>query len=206
MLIVQKPGFRQSRAAVLEFLQGQSALFVSVWGPLRAHRVWCPLTPAPALWHFLSSMRLHTRKKTSRSSCLLFSLSLFLVTSRQNKVISKWEWTGASIYRWPVYWWLFLSATSDWYTDLWPLRFLLNFGKGQRAQIVLKYIPGITSVLGWEFVTCSGCRLAGSQPTHGGGSRVTKAEKDACSQTQSKTQEDNGRRAGKGWFLSESLR
>jgi len=68
-----------------------------------------------------------------------------------------------------MYHWLFLSAVSVWYADLWPVRFLLNFRKGQRAQSVLKYIPGITSVPGWEFVTCSGCRQAGSQPTHRGG-------------------------------------
>lgn len=44
---------------------------------------------SPALWHFLSSMRLHTREKTSTSSSPLFCeqnglLLLFLVTSGQN--------------------------------------------------------------------------------------------------------------------------
>lgn len=52
---------------------------------------------------------------------------------QRNKVFSKWEWTGASIFRWPMYQLLFLSAASVWYADLWPLRFLLNFRKGQRA-------------------------------------------------------------------------
>lgn len=119
-------------------------------GPLKGpENLMSTHTLSPALWHFLSSMRLHTRKKTSTSSSLLLceqnGLSLlFLVTSgqnvkssptdcQQNKVFSKWEWTGASIFRWPMFQLLFLSPASVWYDDLWPVRFLLNFRKGQRA-------------------------------------------------------------------------
>lgn len=52
---------------------------------------------------------------------------------QQNKLFSKWEWTGASIFRWPMYQLLFLSAASVLRDDFWPVRFCLNFRKGQRA-------------------------------------------------------------------------
>lgn len=150
-------------------------------GPLVASRVWCPHTRSPALWHFLSSMRLHRRKRMSASSSLRLHKTKRPLTGFlwcrdkkfpkvvQQTVFSKREQTAASIFRWPVNHLLFLSAACVRLADLCPARFLLNFRKGQRAQSVPKYVSWISSISGWEFITCGGCRLAGSQPTHGGG-------------------------------------